>query len=99
MTALPTINIVLPRLVGVRQRATNIGETLPDDLSNHTVVVDATETVTMAQGFCDELVNQIIKIRKAKMLKIINAPTSGVKYLQMSTQVRKLQPVIFENVK
>lgn len=92
-----TIDIVLPRLVGARQRATNIGNKLPDDLSNHIVIVDATETEAMAQGFCDELVYQIVGLRKAKRLRVVNAPDSGIRYLVMSAQVRKLDPITFEN--
>lgn len=59
--------IVLPRLAGVRAAAAEIATGI-SDLSAREVVVDASASVSLAQGFCDELVKQILIDRNVERL-------------------------------
>lgn len=85
-------------LSGVRQRAVEITATLPDDLSDADVVIDATNRKSYAQGFVDELCSQIAQVRKARSLTIISDNEVLRKRAETSAQLRDFSDKLFFRV-
>lgn len=67
MTTLP-----LPALVGTRNRARALVEDLPADLSQAEVIVDGTDLLASTVSFADELLKQLLGVRRAGRVTIAN---------------------------
>jgi hypothetical protein len=67
-----------PKLIGTRDRAVEMASALPDNDPGHTVVVDARANETAASGFVDELVRQVLELRRLRSLVIVG-PTQQLR--------------------
>lgn len=81
-------SIKLPRLIGARSSAIVITESLSSDCTDVDVVLDASELVSAAQGFTDELINQILIVRNARSLTVENSTKVLKRHLSTSANLR-----------
>jgi hypothetical protein len=76
-------------LSGTRQRANDFLWELPEDLSEATVTVDASEMKAYAHCFVDELCKQIVQVRNAQMLIIRSDSEKLRQQVTSSAQLRR----------
>lgn len=82
------VKVSLPELVGSRARIQDLlDESTPADLQDTIVEVDFTETDSIIQGACDELVRQLI-IRKASRVLFISASGRQERHVRLAKQLR-----------
>jgi hypothetical protein len=84
-----TYTITLPKLAGTREKADLLTDHLPDDLSDSTVTIDASESAAIAQCCVDELVKQIVQVRNAKQMIIVTEQESLAKRALDSATIRR----------
>lgn len=87
-TAQAEYTITLPKLVGARSSADELTAELPADLSTADVIVDATANQASSQGFVDQLCTQIMEIRLAKSLTVVNHSGNLRKWVELSARNR-----------
>jgi hypothetical protein len=92
-------NLVMPELNGTREGAVDLTSSLPDDLRNAVVSIDAGAVVAAAQSFADELCKQILEVRHASRLEVHCATPRFAGYLSSSARVRGLSDRLSVDVK
>lgn len=72
-----------PSLAGSRRRAQRVIAHLPDDLSGAEVVLNCRGLLAAAVSFADELVKQILVVRGAALLRVVEVSDAEfVNYLK-----------------
>lgn len=90
--------VTLPRLVGARQKAQELTAILPENLSKAIVVVDASGSKAMAQGFIDELCKQVLEVRFAPKLIVKSVSEHSKAYFVKSGELRGYSSrILFED--
>jgi hypothetical protein len=62
-----------PNHSGSRIQATELTRHLPSDLSRQAVLIDCSEMQVSAPSFLDELVRELLVLRRARRLKVVGA--------------------------
>lgn len=83
----------LPKMNGARSSAEVFTKDLPSDLSDCTVVLDGKIMRVTSQGFADELCKQILEIRNASKLILLDVPEILSVYVLRSAKLRNCERV------
>lgn len=83
--------LTLPRLAGSRQKATILAESLPESLQDTVVVIDASESASVSQGFVDQLLKELIEVRESPNVFVVNSDLNLAERLVLSTKNRSLE--------
>ena len=83
-----TYTITLPRLVGTREKIQLLTDHLPNDISDSSVLIDASNSAAIAQCCADELVKQIIQDRNAQRMIIVTEQESFARRALASAAIR-----------
>lgn len=86
-----TAHLTLPRLAGTRAAAAEFCAATTNRLFATTVVIDASHCVSMAQGYADELVKQLLVIRYAPRVEVRGASGPMVEYLTDAAERREVR--------
>lgn len=85
------VKVVLPHLIGSRVSVQELmDDAVGNDLHSLIVEVDFTNTMSIIQGACDELVKQLI-IRKASRVLFVSASERQERHLRLAKQLREKQ--------
>ena len=86
MAAEPTV--VLPERAGTREQAEKLVAGLPSNLAGVKVIVDGREMAASAPSYMDELVKQVLVIRGAGNLTLLDVGHRAAGYATASAQRR-----------
>ena len=81
-------HLVLPELIGARDSAVALANTLPPELHGLEVTVDASQLRSASEGFADELVRQVIGVRDAASLAVGESTRRFAEHLRTSAARR-----------
>lgn len=83
----------LPMMNGARESAERFTKDLPSDLTGCTVELDGKIMRVSTQGFADELCKQILEIRNASSLILLDVPEILSVYVLRSAKLRNCERV------
>lgn len=86
-----TVTITLPRLAGTRAYAAQIAASA--ELTDTTIMLDFTETKSIAQGFCDELVKGLCVHRGVRIVHVIGDNPRAHDFVARSLRLRQFGPL------
>lgn len=78
--------LIIPRLLGTR----NVTAQLVRNgvaLNTNTVILDFTDTTSVAQGACDEIIKNLIELN-VKNVRLVDASERAKGHLQVAVQLR-----------
>jgi hypothetical protein len=81
--------LTVPRLVGARPSAAALCSGL-DDVAGAAVIVDARDCLSMAQGYADELVKQVLGTRNPELMLVIGGGLRMQKLMERASRLREL---------
>lgn len=84
------IRLETPDHAGSRDQAKALAAALPADLEGETVVLDCSELVVGAPSFLDEIVKEVLVLRRAGALEVSEAPDRARELLERAAQNRSV---------
>lgn len=85
------IRVKTPDHAGSRDQAQTLAAVLPADLQGETVLMDCSELVVGAPSFFDEMIKQVLVVRRADALEITAAPNRARDLLERAAQNRSVR--------
>lgn len=85
-----TLTVRLPRLVAGRDLARALTRRLPEHLQGVEVVLDSRELASGSSSFADEIVEQVLAVRKADCLELLGGPGDFATALVAGARARGL---------
>jgi len=85
------IRVETPDHAGSRDQARALTATLPADLQGETVLLDCSELVVGAPSFFDEMVKQVLTLRRADALEISGARDRARDLLERAANNRSVR--------
>lgn len=80
-----------PDHAGSRDQAQTLAATLPADLDGETVLLDCSALVVGTPSFLDEMVKQVLVLRRADALEISGAPDRARDLLERAAENRSVR--------
>jgi len=80
-----------PDHAGSRDQAQTLAATFPEDLDGETVLLDCSELVVGTPSFLDEMVKQVLVLRRADALEISGAPDRARDLLERAAENRSVR--------
>lgn len=84
------IHISLPRLIGSRESADDLLDSVADDLAGADVLVDCRELLTASPSFADQLVGSSLDLGRAAHLVLLSPPPAFRSDVERSARKRGL---------
>lgn len=85
------IRVEPPNHAGSRDQAQKLAAALPAELKGQTVLLDCSELVVGAPSFLDEMVKQVLVVRRADALEINGARDRARDLLERAAQNRSVR--------
>lgn len=85
------IRVETPDHAGSRDQAQTLAAQLPSDLNGEAVLLDCSQLVVGTPSFFDEMVNQVLVVRRADALEIGGAKDRARDLLERSAQNRSVR--------
>lgn len=82
--------IALPDHAGSRDQAQELTSGLPKDLGGETIVLDCGSVVVGTPSFLDEIVKQVLVLRNASKLEVLDGPPRSRELLERAAQNRQV---------
>jgi hypothetical protein len=85
------IRVETPDHAGSRDQARTLAVSLPESLEGETVLLDCSELVVGAPSFFDEMIKQVLVLRRADALEISGARDRARDLLERAAQNRSVR--------